>query len=105
MTKKIKPSLLTLTRCIAWTGDFDLDKMICLDDKGKPYLPGKRICGNNDCIELEHIQSKDTFEWKNLEAERNDRSYLNGRKLDWEGLQAELKREKEFTHTTEGNTK
>jgi hypothetical protein len=27
-----------------------------LDEEGKVFLPGKRVCGNADCVEQSHIE-------------------------------------------------
>jgi len=75
--------------CTPWRGEFDdNDNPI----KGsKLHRPGNRICGHRDCVTESHIYASKP--WQALEAERLDRSYLNGRKLEWFQLTAELKKE------------
>jgi len=42
------------TKCTPWNGEVDLNTMKPIKN-GKPYLPGERSCGHNDCIRLDHI--------------------------------------------------
>jgi len=43
--------------CLAWQGNFDqFDNPI--DSRGKYYRPGRRLCGNSDCVELTHIETR-----------------------------------------------
>lgn len=44
--------------CKPYDGEFDFDRMVCLDSTGNPYLVGKRKCGNADCVNLSHIIKK-----------------------------------------------
>jgi hypothetical protein len=75
--------------CLPWRGNFDADDNPI---KGTTlYLPGNRICGHRDCVQDSHIASVQP--WQALEAERNDRSYVNGRKSHWTQLTAQLKKE------------
>lgn len=48
-------SAKTISECLPWKGDVDLDTMQPLDDQGKPYRPGHRTCGHADCVRLAHI--------------------------------------------------
>ena len=43
--------------CRPHRGLFDNDDNP-LDPDGFPYRPGKRLCGNSDCIERSHIQKE-----------------------------------------------
>lgn len=45
--------------CTPWQGEFDLDLFMPLDDEGKPYRPGIRLCGNADCVRPKHLISDD----------------------------------------------
>lgn len=39
--------------CKPWNGEFtDWDEPL---EHGRLYLPGKRICGHRDCVEVTHI--------------------------------------------------
>lgn len=40
--------------CLAWDGDFDIERMVCLLD-GVPFLVGVRSCGRADCVNRAHI--------------------------------------------------
>ena len=40
--------------CTPWQGEFDLDVMMCLDEKGQPYMVGPRKCGHWDCVRETH---------------------------------------------------
>jgi hypothetical protein len=74
--------------CNPWRGDFDLDTMQLLNDKGEPHLPGIRKCGNADCCNRSHILS---FEM--LEAERHDISYRTGTRNTYAQLLTIVKKE------------
>lgn len=39
--------------CLPWGGDFDVADNPVLD--GEYYLPGSRICGHRDCVNVNHI--------------------------------------------------
>lgn len=41
--------------CVSHTGLYD-DWDNPLDEKGRPYLPGKRFCGHRDCVNPDHIE-------------------------------------------------
>jgi len=45
-----------LGKCVPWHGYFAEDDSTPVDDMGEAYLPGQRLCGNNDCVEKTHIQ-------------------------------------------------
>lgn len=47
-----------LGKCLPWHGYFASDESTPVDDTGEPYLPGVRLCGNNDCIEKSHIEQE-----------------------------------------------
>ena len=38
--------------CKPWGGEFDRDENPLVD--GELFMPGERICGHKDCVELEH---------------------------------------------------
>lgn len=42
-------------RCIPHHGDFDSDLVTPMLN-GNLYLPGKRICGKTDCVNVSHIE-------------------------------------------------
>ena len=74
--------------CVPWQGEFDFDSMQPLDDRGRPHMPGMRLCGHNDCVNTAHVLT-----WQKLEAERNDISYRTGVKLSHRQLLIAVKRE------------
>lgn len=45
-----------MSNCITHTGLFD-DRDNPLDDQGKPYLPGIRLCMHSDCVNPTHLLS------------------------------------------------
>jgi len=45
-----------LGKCLPWHGYFAADEITPVTETGEIYLPGKRLCGNNDCIEKTHIK-------------------------------------------------
>ncbi len=47
-----------LGKCVPWHGYFDENQITPVNDMGVPYLPGTRLCGNNDCVEKTHIESE-----------------------------------------------
>lgn len=54
-----KPATTVMTaygRCRPHKGPFDTDDNPLDDFTGELYRPGKRLCGNSDCIELKHIE-------------------------------------------------
>lgn len=51
-------------RCVPWQGDYDWDDNPLKPD-GTLYRPGKRLCGNKDCVKSTHIEGK-------VEGERSD---------------------------------
>jgi hypothetical protein len=61
---RAKPAKTVRTKygvCKPWHGDFDADDNP-LDEFGKPYRAGKRLCGNRDCVNEEHIETTVTPE-------------------------------------------
>lgn len=58
---KAKPATTVITAygvCRPHKGPFDGDDNPVDDFTGELYRPGKRLCGNSDCIEIKHIESK-----------------------------------------------
>lgn len=45
--------------CKPWVGDVDLDTMQPLDERGRVFMPGERLCGNADCVNANHVDSDD----------------------------------------------
>lgn len=43
-------------KCLPWHGRFAEDLVTPIDDLGDVMLPGKRICGNLDCVLPAHIE-------------------------------------------------
>jgi hypothetical protein len=43
--------------CIVWHGHFGSDMVTPVDDDGLEVLPGKRTCGNADCVSPAHVKS------------------------------------------------
>jgi hypothetical protein len=46
-------------RCLPWHGQFGYDMVTPVDELGNPVLPGERVCGNLDCVEVAHIKRKE----------------------------------------------
>jgi hypothetical protein len=40
--------------CYIWAGELN-DDWLPIDDNGKLYMPGVRICGYKDCVALQHV--------------------------------------------------
>lgn len=40
--------------CYIWRGELN-DDWLPIDDAGKLYMPGVRICGFKDCVAVEHV--------------------------------------------------
>lgn len=80
--------------CRPWRGDFDDDDNP-LDARGRLYRPGRRLCGNRDCVARNHIDTTQItlVEVEYLEAERNSISYRTGEKLTYKQLLAKAIRE------------
>ncbi len=55
-TKRMKTVDSEMGKCLPWHGFFDDDEVTPVSDSGEPYLPGIRLCGNNDCVEKTHIR-------------------------------------------------
>ena len=47
-------------RCRPYQGELDLDTLQPLKN-GKPFKPGRRLCGNADCIADKHIEKPFDF--------------------------------------------
>ena len=45
-----------LGKCHPHHGDFDVDEVTPVDEFGVAMLPGRRKCGRQDCINVEHIE-------------------------------------------------
>jgi hypothetical protein len=43
---------------LPWHGGFAVDDVTPIDDDGFPVLPGVRLCGHNDCVNISHIEKK-----------------------------------------------
>lgn len=43
-------------RCHPWRGMFAADDVTPIDDDGEKVLPGRRICGNSDCVNPDHVK-------------------------------------------------
>lgn len=46
------------TACRPHTGEFDLTTMTPIDSRGRQHMPGKRFCGNADCVNRKHIEGR-----------------------------------------------
>lgn len=78
-------------RCVPWDGDFDLDTDQPMRD-GQPFMPGKRTCGNADCVNRKHVIKPQTNH-QDLIAEQHSISYRTGKQLTYEQLLAAVKKE------------
>lgn len=74
--------------CKPWQGDIDLDTMTPVDTRGRPYMPGIRLCGHSDCVNSAHV-----FGSEQAIAEQFDISYRTGRKLNFTQLRKAVKNE------------
>jgi hypothetical protein len=45
-------------KCLPWHGGFAVDDVTPIDDDGAAVLPGVRLCGHNDCVNISHIQKE-----------------------------------------------
>lgn len=45
-----------LGRCRPWRGMFERDEITPVDDDGVPVMPGRRVCGNSDCVNPDHVE-------------------------------------------------
>jgi hypothetical protein len=43
-------------RCQPWQGDYSKEDLVSPMLNGNLYLPGHRVCGKRDCININHIQ-------------------------------------------------
>jgi len=57
--RKAKTVITEYGRCSPWQGYFTADETTPVDDDGLPVLPGKRLCGMNDCVNPEHIEREE----------------------------------------------
>lgn len=74
--------------CKPWQGELDLDTLTPVDPKGRPVMPGTRICGHSDCVNESHV-----FGGNKAIAEQFDISYRTGRKLSYPQLLRAVKQE------------
>jgi len=49
-----------LGECRPWSGDF-ADDLVTPVKNGVPYKPGRRLCGNADCVAAKHIEKPFDF--------------------------------------------
>lgn len=71
--------------CQPWRGRVDED-LNPIDEKLKPYLPGKRTCGHKDCVNRQHVITPS----RDLELERLDISYRTGTRTEWHDFLKEI---------------
>ena len=43
-------------RCVPWHGDYSPTDLVSPMLNGNLYLPGHRVCGKRDCVNLLHIK-------------------------------------------------
>ncbi len=67
--------------CKPWMGELDLDTMTPIDSAGRPYMPGIRTCGHNDCVNSAHV-----FGREQAIAEQFSTFYRTGKKLNYSQL-------------------
>lgn len=75
-----------MTKCISHKGHYDFNDFP-IDDKGKPVLPGARICRHKDCVNQDHIIS-------HLELERICVSYRTGQRETYQTQYNKLTKER-----------
>ena len=80
--------------CRPWAGDIDLDTMQPIRN-GKPYMVGKRSCGNADCVRRSHI----VVDWQSLVAEQFSIEYRTSKRRDYSALLAVVEKERKGIHT------
>jgi hypothetical protein len=56
--RKVQTVHTRMGKCLPWHGGFAADDVTPLDDDGMPVLPGVRLCGHNDCVNVLHIQKE-----------------------------------------------
>lgn len=54
--KKVQTIQRADKKCYPWHGLFAQDMVSPITEDGKLFLPGKRICGNLDCVNPSHIK-------------------------------------------------
>jgi hypothetical protein len=42
--------------CLPWHGRFASDLTTPIHETGLPVMPGKRACGNSDCVNSNHLE-------------------------------------------------
>lgn len=42
--------------CLPWHGRYANDMLTPVHEDGSPVMPGKRICGNSDCVNTNHLE-------------------------------------------------
>jgi hypothetical protein len=52
--KRIDHPELGVVYCVIWDGELN-DDWFPIDDEGKPFVPGERICGFKDCVNTTHV--------------------------------------------------
>ena len=45
-------------KCYPWHGHYAADMVTPIHEDGSPVIIGKRICGNNDCVNPSHSERK-----------------------------------------------
>ena len=53
-TRRTQHPELGVLWCYLWDGELN-DDWLPIDDKGKLYMPGVRICGFKDCVSSQHV--------------------------------------------------
>ena len=53
-SKRTNHPELGVVWCYIWDGELN-DDWYPIDDKGKLYMPGVRICGYKDCVAVQHV--------------------------------------------------
>lgn len=53
-TRRTEHPELGVIWCYLWSGELN-DDWMPIDDKGKLYMPGIRICGFKDCVASQHV--------------------------------------------------
>ena len=53
-TRRTEHPELGVIYCYLWDGDLN-DDWLPIDDKGRLYMPGERVCGFKDCVASQHV--------------------------------------------------
>jgi hypothetical protein len=64
--KRIDHPELGIIFCAIWDGELN-DDWLPIDDEGKLFLPGQRICGLKDCVNTAHVISPKVMQVSDLE--------------------------------------